>query len=224
MQNGRTVTAPPEPGTGMVVGTSRDGSEIPTTNISVQASTSLTNDAAPGERENPEQRVAQHRTTEELQWSSLPDDRLRPMVDDEEEALTAWIMGLLVFDAPPGFLECTHTRRMRIAFLQYLEEHLEGLLIAIIPAMMRMPKHSAATTLLTQLLGSHANKTDDFRMTGELIHLTKRTSFNHAERMICGPRPPYGGCMAPQDDFFPTVSGFNYLASRDRTHETTVRF
>lgn len=73
---------------------------------------------------------------------------------------------------------------MRIAYLQYLEEQLEGQLLAVVPATLRMPRHIAATTLLTQLILSHTTKTEDLRTTGELIHLAKRTSYNHAERTI----------------------------------------
>lgn len=81
-------------------------------------------------QEPPDQWEARLRTAAELQWSSLPDDQLRQMVPGEEEAQAAWIMGILVLDAPPGFLECTHMSSTRVAYLQYLEDQLEGQIVA----------------------------------------------------------------------------------------------
>uniref|UniRef100_K3WJL1 Uncharacterized protein n=1 Tax=Globisporangium ultimum (strain ATCC 200006 / CBS 805.95 / DAOM BR144) TaxID=431595 RepID=K3WJL1_GLOUD len=95
--------------------------------------------------------VKRHTKIAERPWKVKDDENLRLMVPAEEEALAAWAMGALVLDAPPAFLVCTHTFAQRVAFLNFFEAHLEGVIAAVIPPHVRMPKHVAEKTLLAQL-------------------------------------------------------------------------
>jgi len=120
----------------------------------------------------------------ERPWKVKDDDNLRPMVPAEEEALVAWIMGALVLDAPPAFLVCTHSLSHRVAFLDFFETYLEGMLVAIIPPHVRMPKHVAERTLLAQLAVSEKENTTGHIQTCNLIRQVKRADYNDATRRL----------------------------------------
>lgn len=77
------------------------------------------------------------------------------MTADEAEALDAWIMDALILDAPPSFLVCTHTLAHRVAYLHFLEEYLEGQVVAVVPTIIRMPKSIAETTIKLALIEAH---------------------------------------------------------------------
>uniref|UniRef100_K3WHA8 Uncharacterized protein n=1 Tax=Globisporangium ultimum (strain ATCC 200006 / CBS 805.95 / DAOM BR144) TaxID=431595 RepID=K3WHA8_GLOUD len=117
-------------------------------------------------------------------WKEQANDNLHPMVKAEEEVLAAWMMDALVLDSSPAFLVCTHTRIQRLASLDYFETYLEGLLIATVPPIVRMPEHLAERTLLAQMVSSEKDNTPGHALTCSLVRQVKRANYNGATRRI----------------------------------------
>ena len=117
-------------------------------------------------------------------WKGKADDDLRPVIPIEDEALAAWLMGVIVHLLPPGFLTCTHPWATRVAMLDYLETYLEGRLIAVVPPYVWMPPHIAETTLLLQLLERREGVLTDDSLVRDLIKIVKRTSYDSLTRRL----------------------------------------
>ncbi|KAF1319012.1 hypothetical protein FI667_g13391, partial [Globisporangium splendens] len=117
-------------------------------------------------------------------WKIKPDNELRKMVPAEEEALTAWIMGVLILDAPPAFLACTHTFVQRITYVKFFEDYLEGTVVAVVPPHLLMQEHVAEKTILMQLLASEPVGSKGYTTTCEWIRSVKRLFYNAETRRL----------------------------------------
>ncbi|KAF1318321.1 reverse transcriptase, partial [Globisporangium splendens] len=117
-------------------------------------------------------------------WKTRQDDNLRPMVPAEAEALAAWAMGALTLADPPLFLACTHTKPQRVVFLEYFETHLEGILVATVPPIVKMPDFVAEKTLLAQFVLAEKKGSNGYETTCKLLRQVKRASYNKETRRV----------------------------------------
>uniref|UniRef100_K3WR04 Uncharacterized protein n=1 Tax=Globisporangium ultimum (strain ATCC 200006 / CBS 805.95 / DAOM BR144) TaxID=431595 RepID=K3WR04_GLOUD len=106
------------------------------------------------------------------------------MFPAEEEALTAWIMGVLTLDAPPAFLACTHTFIQRVTYVKIFEDYLEGTVVAVVPPNLLMQEHVAEKTILMQLLASEPVGSKGYTAICEWIRSVKRLFYNAETRRL----------------------------------------
>ena len=117
-------------------------------------------------------------------WIDKRDDNLRPMIPLKEEALAARMMSGIALPSPPGFLVCTQPRATRVAMLDFLEDYLEGKVLAVVPPSVRMTQHIAEKTLLLQLLERREGETASDPLSRQLVKGAKCTCYDTDTRRL----------------------------------------